>query len=293
MYYLLYGLLYTFSLLPWKVLYLLSDGVYLLVYYIIGYRREVVMNNLLIAFPEKTEQERVAIAKQFYHSFLDTFIETIKFLSVSDKEFSKRLTGNFEVLSDLYSTGQNIQLHSGHFFNWEYMNWGIARNSPYPLIGVYAPVSNKAFDKIILKMRSRYKGILVSTYEFKTRFHQLAKNRYALALMADQNPGNFTNSYWVSFLGRKTPFITGPEKSARINNTAIVFANFYKVKRGYYNVQFQLFTTSPRDLERGESTKKYAAYIEACIRKRPANYLWSHKRWKYEFKEEYRNRLYE
>ena len=174
MYYLLYGLLYAFSLLPWQILYLISDGVYVLVYYVIGYRRDVVMHNLAIAFPEKTQEERVTIAKGFYHNFLDTFIETIKFLSVSDREFSKRLSGNFELLSQLYATGRNIQLHSGHFFNWEYMNWGIARNSPYPLIGVYSPVSNKAFDKIILKMRSRYKAILVSIFEFKNRFHQLA-----------------------------------------------------------------------------------------------------------------------
>jgi short-subunit dehydrogenase len=148
MYYFLYGFLYTFSLLPWKILYLISDGTYVLVYHIIGYRRQVVMSNLLIAFPGKTQQERVKIAKEFYHNFLDTFIETLKFLSLSDKEFSKRLTGNFELLSELYEAGQNVQLLSGHFFNWEYMNWGISRNSPYPLIGVYAPVS-AGYDLIV------------------------------------------------------------------------------------------------------------------------------------------------
>ncbi len=291
MYYLLYGLLYVFSLLPWRILYFLSDGIYVLLYYIIGYRRQVVLKNLLIAFPDKTQQERVKIAKDFYHNFLDTFIETIKFLSLSDREFSKRLTGNFGLLSDLYATGQNVQLQSGHFFNWEYMNWGISRNSPYPLIAVYAPVSNKVFDKIIFKMRSRKNVILVSVYDFKNKFHQLAKARYALALIADQNPGISEQSYWLPFFGKLTGFVTGPEKSARINNTAVVLAHFYKVKRGYYNVNFELLTTEPRQSARGELTKKYVSYLENCIRQKPANYLWSHRRWKWEYKEEFKKLL--
>jgi len=288
MYYLIFGFLYLFSLLPWRALYFLSDCSYGLLYYVIGYRRQVVMSNLTIAFPEKTQQERIKIAKEFYHNFLDTFIETIKFLSLSDKEFSKRLTGNFELLSELYSTGKNVQLQSGHFFNWEYMNWGLSRSSPYPLIGVYAPVSNKIFDKIIFKMRSRYNAILVSVYEFKNKFHQLAKGRYALALIADQNPGISEKSYWLPFFGKLTGFVTGPEKSAQINNTAVVLAHFYKVKRGYYHVNFELLTTEPRQFARGELTKKYVSYLEDCIRKKPANYLWSHRRWKHEFKEEFR-----
>lgn len=291
MYYLLYGFLYTFSLLPWRILYLISEGAYVLVYHIIGYRRQVVMSNLLIAFPEKTQQQRIKIAKEFYHNFLDTFIETLKFLSLSDKEFAKRLTGNFELLSELYDTGHNVQLLSGHFFNWEYMNWGISRNSPYPLIGVYSPVSNKAFDKIIIKMRSRYNTFLISVYEFKNKFHQLAKDRYALALIADQNPGISERSYWLPFFGKLTGFVTGPEKSARINNAAVVLAHFYKVKRGYYHVSFELLTTEPQQFARGELTKKYVSYLEDCIKKKPANYLWSHRRWKWEFKEEYRKNL--
>lgn len=261
---------------------------YFLLYYVIGYRREVVMSNLLIAFPEKTQHERLQISKEFYHNFLDTFIETLKFLSLSDKEFAKRLTGNFDLLTDLYTTGQNVQLLSGHFFNWEYMNWGLSRNSPYPLIGVYSPVSNKLIDRIIYKMRSRYNGILVSFYEFKNRFHQLAKSRYALALIADQNPGISEKSYWLPFFGKLTGFVTGPEKSARINNNAVVLAHFYKVKRGYYHVNFELLTTTPKEFVRGELTKNYVAFLENCIRKKPANYLWSHRRWKNEFKEEFR-----
>lgn len=249
------------------------------------------MNNLKIAFPEKNEHERVQIAKEFYHNFLDTFIETLKFLSLSDKGFSKRISGNFELLAELYATGQNIQLQSGHFFNWEYMNWGLSRNSPYPLIAVYARLSNKIFDKIIFKMRSRYHAILVSAFEFKNKFHQLAKGRYALALIADQNPGVSERCYWLPFFGKLTGFVTGPEKNARINNAAVVFAHFYKVKRGYYHVTFELLTTEPQRFARGELTRKYVSFLEDCIRKKPANYLWSHRRWKWEYREEFRKQL--
>jgi KDO2-lipid IV(A) lauroyltransferase len=248
------------------------------------------MSNLLIAFPEKTQEERVIIAKEFYHNFLDTFIETLKFLSLSDKEFSKRLSGNFELLSALYATGQNVQIHSGHFFNWEYMNWGLSRNTPYPFIGVYLEITNKAFNKVMLKIRGRYNSIMVSTYTFKTKFHTLSKGRYALGLAADQNahPGQ---GYWLPFFGKLTPFVTGPEKSARINNAAIVLVHYYKVKRGFYEANFELLTTSSKDFARGEITKKYVAYLEDCIRKKPSNYLWSHRRWKWDYNESFKKNL--
>lgn len=249
------------------------------------------MGNLMIAFPEKTNEERVKIAKEFYHNFLDTFIETLKFLSLSDKDFAKRLSGNFDLISGIYATGKNVQLQSGHFFNWEYMNWGLSRNSPFPLIGVYAAIGNNAFNRIILNMRSRYNTIPVSTVEFKHKFHELAKDRYALALIADQNPGILHTAYWVPFFGKLTAFVPGPEKSARINNDVVVFANFYKEKRGYYKVDFEVFTTVPRDLGRGVITKNYVAYLENCIRNKPSNYLWSHRRWKSKYKEEFKRQV--
>src|SRR4051812_21221814 len=245
MYNLLYGFLYLFSLLPWRILYFLSDGIYGLLYYVLRYRRQVVMANLLIAFPSKTVEERTRIAKEFYHNFIDTFIETLKFLSISDAAFSKRITGNFEIFNELYESGQNVQIHSGHFFNWEYMNWAVPKFAPYPFIGVYKEVSNKAVDKLILNLRQRYHSIMLSTYDFKTTFHQLAKGRYALGLYADQNPPNTGQSFWLPFFGKLTAFVTGPEKSARINNTAVVFVHHYKVKRGYYRADFTLVTTTP------------------------------------------------
>lgn len=286
MYYIIYSLFFLLSLIPWRILYLISDGIYLLIYYVFGYRREVVIKNLLIAFPEKTEKERVRIAKDFYHNFIDTFIETIKLISVSDKEFAKRYSSNIEVVNDLYNTGSNIQIYTGHFFNWEFANLGFSREAKLPLVFVYLPLANKAFNRIIVKLRVRYGSVMLSATEFKTRFKEYVNGRYALGLAADQNPGSAQTSYWIPFFNRLTPFVAGPEKGARKNNMLCLFGNFYKVRRGYFRFEFEVMTLTPCDFETGKLTELYVRYLEKAIRERPANYLWSHKRWKWKFDEE-------
>lgn len=283
MYYFLYPFLYLLSLLPWRIIYLLSDFFYLLVYYIIGYRKKVVAANLLIAFPDKTISERKKIEREFYHQLIDTFLEMIKMISITREEMEKRFRCNYELVNNLYESGQNVQIHGGHFFNWEYVNLAYGANLNYPFLGVYAPLSNKAFDRIILNMRSRFKSIMISTAEFRTKFRQYASERYALALAADQNPRTMHNAYWLSFMGKLTPFVTGPESGAKQKNTAIVFASFYPVKRGYYQSDLLLYTTKPNEIPPGKITLDYKSFIEREIRKRPANYLWSHRRWKWNF----------
>ncbi len=287
MYYIVYGLFYALSLLPWRVMYFIGDGIYVLVYYVFGYRKEVVNKNLLIAFPEKTGAERTRIAKDFYHNFIDTFIETVKLISISPKEFDRRCTvKNIEAINNLKATGQSVQLHSGHFFNWEFVNLGMSKNINYPFIGVFQPLSNKPFNRLIMKLRSRFGTILVSVPEFKTMFHTYTKEPYALGLVADQNPSNPNNAYWVPFFGKMAPFVKGPEKGAVRMNTAVVMVEFYKIRRGHYAIECTLLTTKPKELPEGEITKKLIEFIEASVRRNPSNYLWSHRRWKFEFDEE-------
>ena len=283
MYYIIYPLLYLLSLLPWRVLYLLSDGLAALTYHVIGYRKEVVLGNLAIAFPEKTEEERRTIAKEFYRNLIDTFIETIKLLSLSDAAFAKRYSTNNEIVNAFYDSGRNVQIHAGHFFNLEVVNLGESRYGAFPFVVVYMPISNKAFDKIIYDLRTRYGGVLIPAMDFRTKFHQYVKGRYSLALAADQNPGSPMAAHWIKFFGRYTPFIPGPEKGAKTNDTIVVFANFYKLKRGYYHMQYEVMTTEPRSFPTGKLTEMFAERIEKAVRERPANYLWSHRRWKYEF----------
>lgn len=281
MYKIVSGLFYLLSRLPWWLLYLIGDGIYVLIYYVFKYRKTVVLNNLLIAFPEKTAEERKQIAKKFYHNFVDTFIETIKLFSVSEKELRKRVSCNVEVLNDLYDSGQNVQIVTGHYFNWEVANLGVALNSRFPFVVVYMPLANKVFDKLIHRLRTRFGTLLVPATEFRNNFQQYARNRYALILVADQNPGNPGKAYWTHFFTKPAPFVRGPEKGAKINNTAVVYAHFYKVKRGYYRIDFELVTTTPKNYADGELTRLLVKKVEDSVRKIPENYLWSHRRWKH------------
>jgi KDO2-lipid IV(A) lauroyltransferase len=173
---------------------------------------------------------------------------------------------------------------AGHFFNWEFANWGAAKYGEYPFIGVYMPLSNPYFNKIILKLRMRYGSIMIPATSFKTQFHKYAtEGSYAMALAADQNPGNPLSAYWLPFFGRLTPFVKGPEKGALLNNTAQVFVHFYRVKRGYYHSEYEVMTTSPNYFKDGQLTALYVKVLEEKIKLKPANYLWSHRRWRYEY----------
>ena len=268
-------------------MYLISDFVYIIIYYCIGYRKEVVLNNLLIAFPEKSLKERIKIAKEFYRNFTDSFIETIKLFSASDKEFDERYSTNNHMLDQFLEVGKDVQLLAGHFFNWEYLNLGEARIGKYPFAGVYMPIANKIFDRIILKLRKRYGSLLIPAGDFRTKFKEYVTGRYTIALASDQNPGNPANAHWVMFFNRLTPFIKGPEKGAKKDNLVVAFAHFYKIKRGYYHTEIEMVTTTPREFEEGQLTQLFATYVEKAIQLKPANYLWSHRRWRWSYEEKY------
>jgi Kdo2-lipid IVA lauroyltransferase/acyltransferase len=290
MYYLLYGFLYLFSLLPFFILYGISDICAFIMYRIAGYRKKVVFNNLDIAFPDKTRKEKQKIAWQFYRNLTDTFIETIKLLSLSDREIRKRATTNHEVLNELEAAGKNIQLHSGHQMNWEYGNYAVAMNTRIPFIGVYMRISNKAIDRLFYNLRSKKGTVLVAAQEFRNRMHQVFTTQYSLGLAADQNPGVPSTAYWLMFFGRPAPFVTGPDKGARKNNTAVVFVKFIKKKRGYYHFENNLIAVNGAEMKEAELTLRYRDFVEQVIKDDPANYLWSHRRWKWGWDTSYKNR---
>lgn len=288
MYYVIYAIFYLLSLLPWAILYLLGDFVCFILNHVLRYRREVVMSNLAIAFPEKSQRERKRIADKFYHNFCDTFIETIKLLSLSRSALDKRFIADIEPINEFYrTTGRNIQLHGGHYFNWEIINAGFAKHLQFPFLGVYMPIKNKSLNKLFYNLRAKYGTILIPATEFRTRFKEFADDRYALGLVADQKPAAPDRAYWVDFFGKPTAFVTGPEKGARLHDTIVVFVNFYKLKRGYYGVEYEVATTEPQKMAEGELTIAFARFLEQAVRKRPDNYLWSHKRWKWGYEEKY------
>jgi Kdo2-lipid IVA lauroyltransferase/acyltransferase len=289
MYYFIYPLLYLFSLLPFFILYGISDFFAFLLYHVVKYRKEVVLGNLAIAFPEKSDEERNKIAKKFYQYFTDAMIESLKFISISKKQLLKRSSGSFDLINDLIEKGYNINLMAGHQFNWEYANLLYAIHLKIPFVGIYMPITNKVFNKIFFDFRSRYGTILISATDFKNKMHDVFKNQYMLALAADQNPGGAASGYWLNFFNHPTPFVTGPEKGAVRNNAAVVYVGFKKIKRGYYKFETTLLTEQSAGTQPGELTCLYRSVLEKTIKEDTANYLWSHRRFKFKWEEAYRH----
>lgn len=287
MYYFLYTILYLLSLLPWFVMYGISDLLSFLNWHLIGYRKDVVLGNLRIAFPEKTEAERQQIARDFYRNFTDMLVESIKVISMDERSLQRRYLSNPEAVERIERLGDRVHLHAMHNFSWEIVNHGIARDLQIPFMAVYMPITNPHLERIFRKVRQRYGTILIPATAFKTNFRQFEKANYALALVADQNPGSPGHAYWANFFGKPAPFVRGPERAARARELAVVFGHFFPVRRGVYSFDCEVVTTNAAELPEGELTRAYVRYVESRIRKQPANYLWSHRRWKHAWKDEY------
>jgi len=288
MYYLVYGLLYLVSLLPFPILYLVSDFVALILRDLAHYRKDILRKNLSIAFPEKTEAEREMIRKKFYRNLTDNFIETIKLLSISKKTLEKRFRAeNPEVMYDFYQQNKNVTVVLGHFFNWEYANQLYSLKIKQDLAVVYMPINNPVFNRIFLKLRSRFNSKLVSAHRYAAEIKPFGKEKpYTVILVGDQNPGNTHNAFWTPFFGHMTPFVKGPEKGAALTRQAVAYCSIKKVKRGYYTSKIEVITNNARETENGFVTKQMIAHIEQNLREQPDNYLWSHNRFRHEYKEE-------
>jgi Kdo2-lipid IVA lauroyltransferase/acyltransferase len=289
MYYIVYGLLYLFSLLPLRILFLFSDFVYLLLYYVFGYRKKVVMDNLLQAFPEKTENERKTIAKKFYRNFTDNWIETIKLLSISKAALNKRVSSNVDVFYQLHKEGRSVQLNLGHFFNWEYMTLYTGINQPYTFLTVYLPQSSKTTNRLFLHLRSRWGNPQLPATDMARAIIPWRKKQHLLALGADQSPPLGEFAYWLYFLNRPTAFLKGPEKFARLQQVPVVMMTTTKPKRGHYHFEYFLLADHPKEMKEGELMRQYAKHLEENIKLQPEIYLWSHKRWKRQWKPEYKD----
>jgi Kdo2-lipid IVA lauroyltransferase/acyltransferase len=287
MYYIVYGLFYLLSLLPMRLLYVISDGVYGLVYYVMGYRKKVVMQNLEIAFPEKSMSERVKIAKAFYHNLIDSFVETIKLVSASRSFLEKRISANWDVLDSLYKTGKSCQLHLGHTFNWEWGHHVLGSHTKYKVHVVYMPLTNMVMEKMMYTMRVRYGNKFIPASRMSESKEELKNSQYLLGLVADQSPGNLSNAYWMNFFGRPTGFVSGPEKGARVGNLPVLFTHIVKPRRGYYQAFLEVACEDPSALKEGELTLRYARYMEKVIRSNPEMWLWSHRRWKHSWNPAY------
>jgi KDO2-lipid IV(A) lauroyltransferase len=287
MYYFFYSLLYLVSLLPMRVLYLIADGIYGLVYYVFEYRKKVVMDNLQRAFPEKTNAERIRIAKKFYRNLIDSFIEVIKLLSASQRFLRKRFTMDTSILRELHATGVSCQVHLGHTFNWEWGQRVLTDLTDYKIMVVYQPITNKFFEKLFYRLRTRSGNIFLPANNMREAIQPYLQSQYLLALVADQAPSNPAAAWWMDFFGHPTPFVAGPEKGARNCGLPVVFATIEKPRRGYYHATLTLGSGEPHCLSEGELTRNYVHFLESVIRRNPDMWLWSHRRWKHTWKNDY------
>jgi KDO2-lipid IV(A) lauroyltransferase len=287
MYHVVYGFLWLLSLLPLRVLYILSDIFYGLIFYVLRYRRDVVKQNLLIAFPEKTEEERHRIAKKFYHNFTDNFIEVIKLISASPAYILKHFTGDYSIFDRLYAEGKRCQSLLAHNFNWEWACLAGPLEMPQKFLVVYMPLSNKVMDRLFIKLRTRTGAVMLPATNMRNAIVPYRNESYNLVLVADQNPGDPANAWWFNFLNRPAPFLKAPESGARRGNTPVVFTKLIRERRGYYRVVFEMGVENPASLEPAEVTRKYVRFLEAFIRDYPEVWLWSHRRWKWEWQPEY------
>ncbi len=281
MYHLLLAILYPVSLLPLRILYGISDAGYFVIYHLLGYRKEIVRSNLVHAFPAKSAGEIEVIMKRFYRSFCDQWIETVKLLSMSSGNLNKRMKGNWEVLQKLAAEGRNSYLLTGHTFNWEWANAAVAINTPQAYACVYLPASSKAFDRLMLRIRTRLGALMISMKGLLSGFKQLAGKQYILGLAADQNPAVTEVAEWLPFMNREAPFFRGPEQMPRRAKAAVVLIGIRKEGRGYYKATLERLCDDASVMEAGSILRGYVGFIERQMELQPENWLWSHRRWKH------------
>lgn len=281
-----YPLIWCISMLPFKVLYFISDGIYLLVYYVIGYRKKVVLHNLKLSFPEKSEKELIKIRKKFYHHFVDILMEMIKSFTISEKELKMRYRyTNLEIFNDLQKDGKSLILAASHYANWE---WMVALSSylNYTCYAAYTKIGNRYFNNKVLKSRQQYGLILKQTSkiiaEIDKNHQQNIQSVYGL--ISDQSPQLSKTHYWNEFMGVKVPIHTGTEMLAKKYDLNIVFIDTKKIKRGYYESTFSLITNDAKKYEDYKLTDLLLEKVEEQIRAEPAYYFWTHKRFKHKDK---------
>ena len=278
-----YPFIYLLSRLPMRVLYALSDFFFFLMYNLIGYRKKVVLENLKLAFPKKSEEERKKIAKDFFKHLTDLIMESVKAFSISEKEMSKRYTyKNPELVNNFTKQGRSIALVAAHQANWE---WSIS----LPLVldgnvsGAYTKLGNPYFEKVIRSSREKYGIIGYKTSEtvkgMQKNFAEKTQGLYIL--LSDQSPQLHKTFYWNEFFGVQVPMHTGAEMLAKRFDLVVINYITRKVKRGYYETEFQLITDTPKEFEDYQITDKYTRLTENNIKQQPALYLWSHKRFKH------------
>lgn len=282
-YYLVYVILWSISILPFPVLYFLSDCIYFLLYKVIGYRKKTVRNNLKLALPKLTNKERLIIEKEFYHHLCDMFLEMIKTITISEQEMKKRYRfKNLELLIEFENKNKSIILMTPHYASWEWVII-LGKLMTFKAFGIYKKLSNPRFDKLVRDIRSKFEAELISTKETIKKINQNQnKNIDGLYLfLSDQTPRLRKGLHWEYFLGHEVPVHMGAESLAKELDMNVLFLKVSKVKRGFYEAEFIPITDSAKEDPEFEITKRFLKLTEEQILQKPDYYFWTHKRWKH------------
>ena len=272
------------ALLPLRILYILSDLLYPLVYYIGRYRLHIVRKNLKNAFPQNTPQERKAIERRFYRHFCDYFFETIKLLHISDDEMRRRMQFvNAELLESTLNSGRSVIMMLGHYGNWEWFSGSTSRFKDSRIYQIYRPLNNQAFDRLFFNLRTKFGSFGIKKQDTVRDVITLKKDktRCVVIFIADQTPSRNNLHYWTNFLNQDSSILTGPERLARKLDLPVIFLDTKQVKRGYYTIDMKLVTETPKETPENWITEQYARLMEKCILRNPSGWLWTHKRWKH------------
>ncbi len=281
--YLLFRLFLAFiSILPFSVLYFISEVLYRLVYFVFRYRKDVTRENLINSFPDKNIDEIIYIEQEYYRYMVDLILEGLKGLSMTDEELLKRhKIMNPEVTNAIFKQGKSIICVSGHYGNWEWLVFSGNLQIEHLVVGIYKAINNPYIEAYMHKRRSRNKCYLAPITETYETFKTLANQPCLYLMFADQSPTNLRDCYWIDFLNQDTPTIHGPEKYAKKYDYPVVYLDMQVVKRGYYELTFTVLEEEPKKTGDGEITTKYMRKLEKVINKEPAYWLWSHRRWKH------------
>lgn len=278
-----YPFLWLISILPFRLLYIFSDFVYILIYRIIKYRKKSVRNNLALALPNLSDKERLVIEKKFYHHLCDMFLEMIKTMTISEKEINKRfIFTNLEVYHNLEKKNKSIVLMIAHYASYE---WVISLNSKinYKGYAIYKKINNPYFDKLVKDIRAKFKASLITTkVTLPTIEENQNKNILALyGFASDQSPKLSTTFHWANFMNINVPVHTGAEMLAKKHDMNVVFLKTKKIKRGFYEASFEILAEDTTQIPNYKITDDFLKLVENQIIEQPEFYLWTHNRWKH------------
>ena len=285
-----YPILWCISILPFRLFYIFSDIIYILVYSIIGYRKKTVTENLKLVFPDKPESEIKRIRKAFYKHMCDMFLEMVKTLSLSEKEMKKRFTiTNIDFIKDLEQR-KNVIVMFSHYASWE---WAIILQKSIDSkgYGVYKKIKNPYFDKLVRRIRAKYNTTLITTKDTISTILQNHKNgvNAMYGFVSDQSPKPERAFHWRPFMGINVPVYTGAEMLAKKCDLAICYLKVEKVGRGKYQGTFVPLAENPLEYENYQLTDMFLDEVEKQLYEAPEYYLWTHKRWKHRNKQPVKN----